>query len=351
MFNKHGEGRKKRSTSLPFAIVRTTLSLIMLSIFSMGLYQAYKHFSGVDPLKIDPQTAIISLLSTEKSSKILDSLFSLNIPGAATIKDKIGLKEDGSGGLNLNNNSSLTINTNQPLLLKVALVADSHSDNQKLSQALSEAREKGVKLVIGLGDYSDVGTVDELKAAKAVFDASGLPYYLTAGDHDLWDGRDKGVGAEYNFISVFGSPYQSFSVEGIRFLTIYNSDNYQGLGTVQMKWLEDEVQRIKESSPKTFLVFTHEPLYHPSSDHYMGKDKPSLKIQAEEVINILKQAGVNEVFFGDTHYFTRYQDPKTNLKMVVVGALTSTRNLQSPRFAIIDVYQDGSYNIEDIELK
>ncbi len=343
---------KKRSTNLPFAIVRTILSLTMMSILSLGLYQAYKHFSGVDPLKLDPHTAIFSALSTDKVSKTLDSLFGLPIPGAAILKNKLGLKESAStGGLTLGNGSSSPVNTNQPLLIKIALVADSHNDNQKLEQALKLSKDLGVKAVIGLGDYSDVGTQEELKASKAVFDNSKLPYYLTAGDHDLWDGRDKGVGADYNFVSSIGTPYQSFSISGVRFLVLYNSDNYQGLNSVQMRWLEGELQRIKESPPLLTLAFLHEPLFHPSSDHYMGKEKASLKDQAQKVTQMLKEAGVAEVFSGDTHFFTRYQEPKTNLKMTVVGALTSTRNLQAPRFATIDVYQDGSYNISDIEVK
>jgi len=37
--------------------------------------------------------------------------------------------------------------------------------------------------------------------------------------------------------------------------------------------------------------------------------------------------------------------------MTVVGALTSTRNTQAPRFAVVDVYDDGSYNVKDQEIK
>jgi len=76
-------------------------------------------------------------------------------------------------------------------ILRVGLVADSEGENDLLAKALDQAKGIGVNFVIGLGDWSTVGTVEQLAAAKKVFDDSKLPYFITSGDHDLWESRNK----------------------------------------------------------------------------------------------------------------------------------------------------------------
>lgn len=337
---KHSQGRRRRS-SIPIVIFRLILSLVMMVVLGVGVYQAFRYFSGVDPLnnpelptevrnlKDSPQTALFSLLSSGKTPQILSRVLGTKagrvipaqpVPASPTVPS-----------------------------FKFAIVADSHNDNGNLGKALGLAKGLGAKFVIGLGDYTEVGTKEELLAAKKVFDSSGLPYYTTAGDHDLWDARDKGSSSASNFTEVFGPPYQSFSDSNIRFVIIYNSDNYEGIDSLQSQWISEALSGSEEQPQKT-LVFLHEPLYHPSSDHMMGKVTPVLSNQARELLLKLYEVGVAEVFAGDLHSFTRYQD-QGGLKMTTVGALNGERNTQSARFAMVDVYQDGSYNIEDLEIK
>ncbi|KKQ14068.1 MAG: hypothetical protein US28_C0040G0009 [Candidatus Daviesbacteria bacterium GW2011_GWA1_36_8] len=82
----------------------------------------------------------------------------------------------------------------------------------------------------------------------------------------------------------------------------------------------------------------------------MGKVTPKLKNQADHLIDIFKKGGVEEVFSADTHFYSRYQEPKSMLNMTTVGAVTSDRNPQTPRFAIVEVYTDGSYNVIETPL-
>lgn len=318
----------------------------MLILF-LGVYQAFKHFSGVDPLRLDPQTIVYSLSESKDAEEVIhkilgadfSNLFSGGFPEVGGITQE-------PNGIRKQKQSS------EPIILKFALVSDSHSDNQNLSKALNEAKKEGSKFVIGLGDYTEVGTDEELLAAKKVFDSSGLPYYLTAGDHDLWNSRDKNGEAEAasHFIKILGSPYQSFADSNIRFLILYNSDNYQGVDDVQMSWLNEELERVKNNQYLLTLAFAHIPLYHPSSDHFMGKTTQSLVSQAGLITQALSEGGVSEVFFGDTHFHTSYTEPKYGLNMTVIGALASERNTQKPRFSIVEVHADGVYNVKDIEL-
>src|SRR3989344_3318182 len=102
-------------------------------------------------------------------------------------------------------------------ILHFALVADSEDDNDLLTKALDMAKSENVSFVIGLGDWTSIGTIDQLNATKKVFDDSGLTYYTTAGDHDLWDSRNRSDDALGNFRQIFGQPSQEFTESGIQF--------------------------------------------------------------------------------------------------------------------------------------
>lgn len=336
MFFRHREHNNSPLGPL-FTLFRLLLSLTMMGVLMLLVYTAYRGFSGLDPVKLSPQAIFQNILASESLYNLLSSLLTTS-PGESLNKAKEVLNNGGSG-------------SSKELKFKFAIVADSHDDNHNLSKALNTAKSEGVKFIIGLGDYSDVGTIDQLKAAKLQFDGISVPYYLTAGDHDLWDSRDKGNPPIKNFTEVFGSPYQSFAFENLRIILFYNSDNYLGVDSVQREWIEDELTRAEEGGYDLVFAMTGIPLYHPSSDHVMGKTEPKLKTQAEHFTKLFKDSGVSEVFAADAHLFARYEEPKSKLKMTSVGAITVERNLQSPRFVIIDIFEDGSYNVRDIEIK
>lgn len=331
---------------MPFVILRTFLSLSIFAVLIFGIYTAFKQFSGLDLVKLDFKKdlpAIVGTILSELPIQLPASLESLKSPKNNVVGiDTVGQDQS------TNDQSPKSIKK-APLSFKFLLVADSHNDNENLKKALTGS---GAQFVIGLGDYTEVGTVAELQSAKKVFDAASLRYFVTSGDHDLWDSRDKGYVPLFDFAQVFGPPYQSFSYKNARFLIIYNSDNYLGVGESQMSWLKEELARIKkEPDTKLVLAFLHEPLYHPSSIRGMGKAEPKLLIQAKDLTKLLRDNGVKEIFAGDIHYFTRYTEPETGMPMTTVGALTGLRNAQNPRYVVVSVYEDGNYDVEDVEVK
>lgn len=328
-------------------IIRLFLSLIILVILGFGLYRAYKTFSGFDPLGVDPKSAAKSLVNPDKIYELVTGLLTIS-PSKSLDKAKEILSDNNSA----QNISNSHVNTSENLKFKIGVVADSHIDTQGLAKALAQLKQANVKFVVGIGDFSDVGTVAELQNTKTEFDKSGLTYYVTPGDHDLWDSRNKNENPYQNFTDVFQtSTYKSFSFEDIRFIIVYNTDNYLGLDGVQLKWIDDEMQRLDTENPKLSFVFAGTPLFHPSSDHVMGKTNAKLKNQADHLASIFKKHGVAEVFAGDAHFFSRYKEPTDDLPMTSVGAVTSVRNPQAPRYSIIDIFDDGSYNVEDLEIK
>ncbi len=132
---------------------------------------------------------------------------------------------------------------------------------------------------------------------------------------------------------------------------IYNSDNYLGLDGVQLKWIEDELIRAQTDQPELIFVFAPTPLFHPSSDHVMGKVTPKLSEQAKHLITMFKKNGVDLVFSADTHFFSKFTEPENDLDMITVGAVTSEKNAQAPRYALVEIREDGSYNTRETEIK
>lgn len=325
-------------------IIRLFLSLVIMAILGLGLIQAYRAFSGFDPLTSNPETLIKSVFESESVVEALTKLLSFE-PSQLQDQAKKLLDENGTSGEQ--NNFQPTA----PFLYRFAVVADSHLDYTNLNKALNLAKAAQVKFVMGIGDFSDVGTIDELRATKKEFDIVGLSYYVIPGDHDLWDSRNRGLSATTNFTKVFGVPYQSLAYQNTRIILVNNSDNYRGLDQAQLDWLEQELDRVSQEPSKLLLVFISIPLYHPSSDHVMGKTEAKLTGQAQHLMTTLARKGVNEVVAGDAHFFSRYVEPTNNLQMTTAGAVTATKNAQAPRLLLVDVYEDGSYNLQDTEIK
>lgn len=324
-----------------FTAFRMVLSLVVLTLLFLALYQAFKGFSGMDPLKVSPSALIQEFSSTETLYQFVKRLLTFDVRNP-NIGSEISRM--------VQTTPTQTAAPQGNFLFRFAVVTDSHNDNLYLTKALNMAKNVDAKFVIGLGDYSDVGTIDELKQAKETFASGGLPYYTTAGDHDLWDSRNQKLSPDTNFGKTFGTTYTSFGYDEVRFLIIYNADNYKGVDALQRQWIEEELARVAPSAKAT-MVFNAIPIYHPSSDHIMGKSESSLKSQADDLIALFGKYHIKAIFGGDTHFYSSYIEPRTLVPMYSVGAVTSNRNPQAPRFVLVDVFDSGDYSVADTEIK
>lgn len=229
-------------------------------------------------------------------------------------------------------------------ILKIGLVADSHNENDLLSRVLIQAKELRVDFVIGLGDYTNLGTVEELSAAKKVFDESGLQYFVTAGDRDGWDSRERGEANSTSFNTVFGPATQKIEESGVVIILLDNSDIYKGIS--QSDW--SQLNSALTETSKLKFVFTHKTPFHPDSLHIMGEDSPLVAQQAKELLNLLESKKIGGLFCGDLHFFAQFYSPSTSVKITTIGAVASDRNFQGPRFGILTVFDDYSWKVEDV---
>lgn len=233
-------------------------------------------------------------------------------------------------------------------LFTLALLSDSHNDNENLKKALSLVKEKGVTQLVFLGDYTAVGSIPELESAKATMDASGLTYYSIPGDHDLW--KSSGV---TNFTQVFGKRYQKVQTGGITLLLLDNSDNSDGVDKEQLDWFVKELQTLDKEG-MNFVVISN-PLHNTNGlGKLMGENDEEVESQAKLLLSLIREAPVKAVFSGDNHLSGKYTDPvKEDLLHIGVGAITAiseARNLQTPRFDYLHIYKDGRFEVEEIVL-
>ena len=182
---------------------------------------------------------------------------------------------------------------------------------------------------------------------KKVFDDSGLTYYVTVGDHDLWDSRNQGKGSKQNFNQVFGNSSNVFDRQKVRFVILDNSDIYSGMDESQWSIVNGQLSE----APKLRFVFAHKTPFHPQSSHVMGEDRKLVANQADRLIKLIEEAKVDGFFCGDLHFFAQFNSPNNVVRMTTIGAVGGERNFQGPRFAIVTVYSDWSWEVEDIEIK
>lgn len=323
-------------------LLRRILAITIITLLVGGFYLSTKGFLGFDPIQIDGKKVLSAVAG--KSSIVLSQALGKQVPQpVAKVIPQEELKAP---------------------VLKVALLSDSHNDNTQLSKAVVQAKQAGATELFFLGDFTDVGTVKELREAKTVMDKAELPYLTIPGDHDLWDNKDKGKPATANFEQLFGKTYQVVDKGSVRFILVNNANNDFGLSPEQLTWLKQTLEETKqqqitcqqpaasppEACPKSVFLLTHEPLFHPTTSHVMGRVQPKVDGQRKDLLQLLATYKIDEIITGDLHFFSQYKEPTTGMAMTTIGAVTDARNPQKPRFATLTVYEDNSYAIEDQEI-
>lgn len=249
-----------------------------------------------------------------------------------------------AGGIKIDDSGQKNLSQAKAEILRFAIISDSENDNERLAKALNEAKSNNASFVIGLGDFTSLGEQPDLKRARFEFDKSGIEYFVTPGDRDLWAGRDAGNTYQY-FSAVFGKSSGVVSRDGVKLVLVDNADIYEGISADDWSLLERELS----SSDRLTFVFSHKTPYHPQSAHIMGSEVDSVKEQATRYLELLEKSKVDGFFSGDLHFFAKFNSPG-GMKITTVGAVNSTRNFQGPRFVLVKVYSDYTWEVEDLEI-
>lgn len=218
-----------------------------------------------------------------------------------------------------------SINENK---LKIAVMADVHSDADELEIMLDKAKDSGVKMVVVAGDLTVEGKRSELIEIKKVLDESNLKYAVIPGNHEYYLNE---------FIKIFGKNYQSIRLGEVKLILIDNS-YWQGLDEEQIKWIEGEVS---ECRVLICVAIMHKPLNNVLSTHIMGENNIKAATEAIWLRDLLINSGVRQIEAGHLHYASSYE--LEEIRTDIVGAISRERNNQSPRYTELMI---GRYSIE-----
>ncbi len=352
--------RKKSYSGFGMGFLRPFAAVVVLTAFILVITFAVRGLSQLSTdtvlVRTKPLLAKLNInLENNKVYQVVEKfaarLSDKNLAGNGTDKqsDKQSeetLASEPTVGVDKNEQPQVAgaSTTNNNTLFKLAILADVHSDYPNLEKALDKTKSMGISKVFFLGDYTKLGLIEDLTAAKKIMDSYDIKYYSLAGDHDLW----KSVGYD-NFFEVFGAKKQSVTIEDVKFVFLDNGANYTVVDSENIEWFKKEVVDAD------FVVLS-QPLYYPKLSKYMGKvngeDVTEVMTQRNMLLEIIRNTDVKAVIAADFHTSDSVSDPvKSKLNHVLVGALTGERNLQSPRFSVFKYFDDSSYELEDVVLE
>ncbi|HLG41646.1 MAG TPA: PQQ-binding-like beta-propeller repeat protein, partial [Chitinophagaceae bacterium] len=110
-----------------------------------------------------------------------------------------------------------------------------------------------IAFVIITGDITELGTNEEIKRAKQIFDELKVSYHIIPGNHDSGWSESGGV----SFGTTFGNDKFSFEYSGIRFIGcasgpyVRMSDGHVPRSAIN--WLDKELKTVKDQQPVIFL--------------------------------------------------------------------------------------------------
>ena len=343
---------------------RLIISVVVLSALVLGITLGMKSLYGTNAetlaMSVKPLLAKIHINIDEKkigqvAGKFVERMSQTDLgSGVSTSRDTVESDNRLVSGSN---------NKNEKLLFNVAVMSDIHEDTQNLEKALNLAKNKGLEKVFILGDITNYGDVVTLNKVKNVLDKSGLEYFVLPGDHDL----AQSVSVS-NFVQVFGSDNQVVKVGDYKFLLFDNSFNFTKIGAPQISWLQNNIIGAD-------FILLSQPLYTKGltpffEKIYMGStstdpETQALKAQQEEVrdqgialLNLIRtENNIKAIFAGEHLKSSELTDSvRDTLKHYVVGAVSSIVNeypqniIQTPRFSLLSVFEDRTYQVEDIML-
>ncbi len=163
--------------------------------------------------------------------------------------------------------------------------------------------------IITVGDHIEGYTLDAEEIERQwdefleIMDSAGIRYYLTPGNHDIWDGLSEKI-----YRDRFGDLDRAFKIENTRFIIFDVSRDYgvEDISEDRLKWLAEELEE-SEGAAHT-IVFLHRPLW--CEDFSFGRDGP--------LHELFREHGVTAVFSG--HYHRYFYTERDGIRYYCVGS-------------------------------
>lgn len=174
------------------------------------------------------------------------------------------------------------------------------AEEGQYEKVLAEVADLGPDLIITVGDHIQGYTSDSARVEDqwddylSILDGTGIQYYLTPGNHDIYDEQSRAI-----YRRRFGSPDRFFRFMGKVFviLDVSTFSTAEALPKEKIEWLTRVLEVSKHS--KGILVFYHKPFW---CEDFSG-GKPNV------LHDLFRSYPVEAVFTGHYHrYFHTVRD-------------------------------------------
>jgi serine/threonine-protein phosphatase CPPED1 len=178
--------------------------------------------------------------------------------------------------------------------LTFAVLGDNRSNPEVFERLLRDmAGDPSLAFAINVGDVVEQGALKQfVDFFKQIQPYTRMPFLTAVGNHDLGKDQDLTLYRE-----IFGPDYYAFPLQDHYFIVV-NDVEPNGVGEVQWRWLEKELQASQ--AYKTRLVFLHTPLFDPR-----GGDKRHCLPEAigRRLAALFQRYSVTHVFAGHIHSY------------------------------------------------
>jgi hypothetical protein len=215
----------------------------------------------------------------------------------------------------------------QPLqgTIRLAIGGDSRDDRSGVVPwAFQEARKRGAKAFIFLGDLELTPNEDELFLRK-LNDLGGLPLYPAMGNHEVESfgflrrdesksrARVKTFKQRFIKVPVHFAPFEDEAAysadleDNVHFIALDNvSRRGGGFGTEQLNWLESDLKSAS-AARKVILVGMHKGLANnPVTSHAMDEDGAAAVKDSAAALALFQRYKVAAVFVSHSHMYAAY---------------------------------------------
>lgn len=193
--------------------------------------------------------------------------------------------------------------------LSFVQISDSHmgfnkAANPDVAATLQAAVDKinGLKVqpefLLHTGDVSQLSKPEQFDTVDQILKgASAKDVFFVPGEHDVVDDNGQLFLERYGK-NAKGAGWYSFDHKGVHFIALVNVLNlkaggFGSLGQEQLKWVADDVQHLKSSTP--IVVFAHVPLWTVYPEWGWGTD------DSAQALATLKKFGSVTVLNGHIH--------------------------------------------------
>jgi Calcineurin-like phosphoesterase len=191
-----------------------------------------------------------------------------------------------------------------PASYSFAVISDVHIDgsddsslNSFIQKEIAPSSANNDLFMLDCGDSTQSGTEEQIQNYKDSMDSSGIPWFQSIGNHDLYFEGWK------NYRAVMGRTVYTFSVgnKGASgsLLAISLDSGNSTLGSKQMEWLESTLA-TEAGNWDHIVIFTHSNFFSTGLNTVVQFSSPE---EIYKLMNLFSRYGVDIVFTGHNHHW------------------------------------------------